>query len=228
MMKRSCLLFAILALGSQTVFGEPFKATATVKLENAAGQDEAALRDFLELAKKPQALEEITARLALTTAWELEPEAAAARLASVLELSLRGKDGKITASDESPVMAAIIANTAACVLQEFEVARPAAHFAELDKTIAEQTGAVADKRKLLAQIIRQSAILPEGSPTAPPEPAVETVDPGLPRAEYVDAKGDFESAEKLLKQLESKRAEAESESMLRVHHVIWAKAGEKR
>jgi hypothetical protein len=219
MMKRSCLLFAILTLGSQTVFGEPFKATATVKLENAAGQDEAALRDFLELAKKPRALEEITARLALTTAWELEPEAASARLASVLELSLRGKDGKITASDESPVMAAIIANTAACVLQEFEASRPAAHFEELDKTIAEQTGAVADKRKLLAQIIRQSAIVPQGSQTPTEDPS---------GAGYVNAKGDFESAETLLKQLKSKRAEAESESMLRVHHVIWAKAGEKR
>ena len=145
-------------------------------------------------------------------------------LASVLEVSLNGRDGEITAADESPVMAAIIANTAASVLQTFEGETAPVLLVELEKTIAEQTELVADKRKLLAQIIRQNAIVVDREGAEPEEPVKGDLDSAM----YVDALGDFETSQRLLEQLELKRKELKSEKALRVHHVIWARAAEEK
>ena len=222
-MKRS--IFVLVALVSASnAFAGLHKATATLKLENTTGHEKAAIQDFVELAKKGPALDEIAARLALTTAWKLEPAAASVRLASVLEVSPNGRDGEITAADESPVMAAIIANTAASVLQTFEGETAPVLLVELEKTIAEQTELVADKRKLLAQIIRQNAIVVDREGAEPEEPVKGDLDSAM----YVDALGDFETSQRLLEQLELKRKELKSEKALRVHHVIWARAAEEK
>lgn len=225
-MKRTFLTVATLFATFHTAWAQPHRATATVKLENTANQESAALEDFVELAKQGPALAEIVARLALTTAWKMELAEASARLDSVLEVSVTGKDGKITATDDSPVMAAIIANTAASVLQTREGEAAAKTLAPIERAVEEQSNAVADKRKLITQIIRQSAIVVENH--GPAQRDVEpTVKEGLDAAGYSDAKRDFETARNLLEQLEAERQELKAGKRLRVHHVIWARAEEE-
>lgn len=224
-MKRTFLTVATLFATFQTAWAQPHWGIATVKLENTANQEPAALEDFVGLAKQGPVLAEIVARLALTTAWKMESAEATARLASVLEVSVTGKDGKITATDDSPVMAAIIANTAASVLQTREGEAAAKMLAPIERAVEEQSSAVANKRKLLTQIIRQSAIVENDGPAQ--RDVEPTVKEGLAAAAYLDAKRDFETARNLLEQLEAEREELKSAKTLRVHHVIWARAEEE-
>ena len=219
-MRQFLLILILFGATSHPAKCEPHRATAVVKLENAAKQDPAALQEFVELVEKGPALHEIVARLVLSTAWNMEPEKAAARLASILEVTMNGKDGLITAKDESPVMAATIANTAAAVLQTRKGKVPAEILLHLDKSIQEQTDMVADKKKLIDQINRQAAIILENPPEALPTPAEPRE---LHEAGYSDAGGDFERSKQLLQQLKEKKKQVESEKALKVHHVIWAR-----
>ncbi len=196
-MKRTFLTVATLFATFHTAWAQPHRATATVKQSNA-------------VADKRKLITQIIRQSAIV----VENHGPALR------------DGKITATDDSPVMAAIIANTAASVLQTREGEAAAKTLAPIERAVEEQSNAVADKRKLITQIIRQSAIVVENH--GPAQRDVEpTVKEGLDAAGYSDAKRDFETARNLLEQLEAERQELKAGKRLRVHHVIWARAEEE-
>lgn len=197
-------------------------ASAILKLEKGTEVEAKETQAFLEKVKSRPALDEIAARLALTQAWKLDHEQTAVKLAGMLEISASGGDGKITAENESPQMAAIIANTAASVLRDRSDGANEKSMEKLNETVLEQEDSVRQKRSTLAQIIREQAVIIKDGEQ--PEP--KTPDP-LAAQGFIDAKKDFETAQKLLVELKAAKTEAAAKGGIRVHHVIWAKAPEE-
>lgn len=199
-----------------------YEATAILKLESAKGAQVEEIRAFLDQVKSRPALDEIAARLALGQTWKLDRDQTAGKLAGMLEVSVNGNNGKITADEASPQMAAILANVAASVLKDSgskAVDRP---LESLNEAVREQKDTVAQKRATLAKIIReQGVIFEDGAQPAPVE--LDALSAQL----FVDAKNDFETAQQLLVQLEAKAEKEKSGGAIRVHHVIWAKAPEE-
>jgi hypothetical protein len=151
-------------------------------------------------------------------------------LAGVLETSLKGNDGKITASDPSPVMAATLANTAASVLRDRKGEVEGKSLEKFDETVEQQRTAVDDKRKLLSKIIRGQGIIYRADDKEGDEPeltAEEKIKQGLAQQAFVDAKNDFETAQRLLTELEGKRGTWEADGGIGIHHILWAKAPEE-
>jgi hypothetical protein len=93
---------------------------------------------------------------------------------------------------------------------------------KLNETVLEQEDSVKQKRSTLAQIIREQAVVfKDGEQPEPKEPN------GLAAQAFIDAKKDFETAQELLDELKTAKAEAGANGSIRVHHVIWAKAPEE-
>ena len=222
-MKASSILICCLGVFSLHASGaEVHEASAILKLEKGKEVEAKETQAFLDKVKSRPALDEIAARLALTQAWKLDHEQTAAKLAGMLEISTSGSDGKITAGNESPQMAAIIANTAASVLRDRSDGANERSMEKLNETVLEQEDSVKQKRSTLAQIIREQAVVfQDGEQPEPKEPN------GLAAQAFVDAKKDFEAAQELLDELKTAKAEAGANGSIRVHHVIWAKAPEE-
>jgi hypothetical protein len=204
-----------------------FSAEATATLELEKRLDSSRVEAFLNQVTDRPALDEIAARLALTTAWKLDADKTAAKLAGVLEVSLNGNDGKITATDPSPVMAATLANTAASVLRDRKGEVQGKAREKFDETVEQQRTAVDDKRKLLSKIIREQGIIYQAGDKEGGEPeltAQEKIKQGLAQQAFVDAKNDFETARQLLTELEGKRGTWEADGGIGIHHILWAKA----
>jgi hypothetical protein len=221
-MKASFPLLCSLFLALQAAHAEPFKASATLKLDKTKEVEAAETQAFLDQVKSRPALDEIAARLALGQAWKLDGDQTAARLSKSLGISVSGHDGKITAESDSPVMAAILANTAADVLKDRGGETGGKSMAKLNETVQQQQEAVKGKRELLSKIIREQRIIYPGEE----KPATEEPSPiGL--QSFVDAKNDYETAQRLLTELEKKQMVLKTEGSIGVHHVIWAKAPEE-
>ena len=221
-------IFCFASLLLPSVFSA--EATATLKLEKRKVLEASEVEAFLHQVTKRPALDEIAARLALTTAWKLDADKTAAKLAGVLETSLNGNDGKITANDPSPVMAATLANTAASVLRDRKGEVEGKSLEKFDETVAQQRTAVDDKRKLLSKIIREQGVIYQATDKEGGEPeftAQEKVKQGLAHQSFVDAKNDFETAQRLLTELQVKRATWEADGGIGIHHILWAKAPEE-
>lgn len=214
----SCLCF--LALNSANA--ESFKAAATLKLEKRKEVGAAEAEAFLNQVKSRPVLDEIAVRLALGQAWKLDGEQTATRLAGVLEVSVNGQDGTITAEDDSPVMSAILANTAASVLKDRGDKTGGKSMEKFNETIQEQEESVRQKRANLSKIIREQGVVYQGKE----EFEAKEMNP-IAAQGFVDAKKDFETAQRLLEDLKKRQAELENDGFIGVHHVIWAKAPEK-
>ncbi len=205
------------------------EASAILRMEmsgNVSGADLAiALASLLD---RPQR-DEISARLALKTAWSTDDEQTAQRLAKILTVtpSSDGKGGIVRASDASPVMAASLANTAASVLRDhFE--RTATETRRMERDIGIQRDKVEDMRKLLASFIRSGMIIYQAeqdrAAKAAPDEAPQPVPVSPPTQQgdvYVDAKGEFEHATQELSRMEEKRREVKE---ITIHHILWAEA----
>lgn len=214
----SCLGFFTL----QAAQAESFKAAATLKLDKTKEVEATETQAFLNQVKSRPALDEIAARLALGQAWKLDGDQTAARLDGVLEVALNGHEGKITAEDDSPLMAAIIANTAAAVLKDRRREMGGKPMEKFNETVRQQQEAVKEKRALLSKIIREQGIIHQGGEKP------ETGEPNpIALQSFVDAKNDYETAQRLLTELEKKRMDLQIGGSIGVHHVIWAKAPEK-
>lgn len=218
----STLLTCIGFFALQAAQAESFKAAATLKLDKTKEVEAAETQAFLDQVKSRPALDEIAARLALGQAWKLDGDQTAAKLSKALEISVSGHDGKITAEGDSPVMAAIIANTAAAVLKDRRGETGGKSMEKFNETLQQQQEAVKGKRAQLTKIIRENRIIYPGEE----KPAAEEPDP-LGLQSFVDAKNDYETAQRLLTELEKKQMELKIGGGIGVHHVIWAKAPEK-
>lgn len=203
------------------------EASAILRIEMSRNVEAADLTSALgALLERPQ-LDEISARLALETAWSMDADRTAQHLAKILKVSLSkdSESGIVRASDSSPVMAASLANTAASVLRDhFE--RTAKETQRLEKDIRNQRDLMEDKRKLLASIIRSGMMIyqagKENPPEEPAEPASKPEADTTPHeAVYVDAKGDLERTIQELSRMEDQRREMKE---ITIHHILWAQA----
>jgi uncharacterized protein with PIN domain len=222
-MKASSILVSCLGfLTLHSANAESFKAAATLKLEKRKEVGAAEVEAFLNQVKSRSVLDEIAVRLALGQAWKLDGEQTAARLAGVLEVSVNGQDGTIIAEDDSPVMSAILANTAASVLKDRGDKTGGKSMGKFNETVQEQEESVRQKRANLSKIIREQGVVYQGKE----EFEAKEMNP-IAAQGFVDAKKDFETAQRLLEDLKKKQAELENDRFIGVHHVIWAKAPEK-
>ncbi|WP_367874054.1 hypothetical protein [Luteolibacter sp. Populi] len=218
---------ALLVLGLLLVspISRAAEARADLRIEKSKSAEEEDVKLALAAVLDRTQLDEISARLALETAWSLDADQTAERLGKVLAFSVRAKGASalIQASDPSPVMAATLSNTAASVLRD-HLERGVKEITKLDRKLTDQRDAVADRRKFLASIIRKGKIISQQQGEAPQ--TTEEPKEAAPKAEeevarYVDAKGDFERASAELATLESQRAEVKE---IAIHHILWARA----
>ncbi len=79
---------------------------------------------------------------------------------------------------------------------------------ELEKTIAEQTAKVEQRKKLLDEIVKTKNLVDKGSgaakPKAPEPSTEEVIRKSLDAQDYFDARSDFETDQELLRQLKLK------------------------
>ena len=207
-------------------------AEASLRIRSAAKAPVAEIEENLSILKTDRRLlDEIAARLVLAASWKLDADQTATRLAEKLSISVhqQGATATIQGTDDNPAMAAILANTAASVLQDhFEKAQ--LEHLETQVAAAEQEDVVADKRKLLSQIIRTEGIIYQGD--APQEGEISPPDndggrhadvkPG--EAAFVNAKDDFEKAQRSLETLKIKII---THRHFTIGHIRWAKPAGK-
>lgn len=205
-------------------------ADASLRLLPNSKTTTAEIEAYLSAIKSDRRLlEEVAARLVLPETWKLDAEQTSKRLAESLSVVVerQGTAATIRCSDDDPAMACILANTAASVLRD--------HYeglkmdpAEFKAAVVEQEALVADKRKLLSQIIRQKAIISDGESNPAAKPAEQspeeeaTADASV--AQFVDAKKDFEAAQQKLTELKNGNAPRKD---FTIGHIRWAKPAGK-
>lgn len=215
----SVILTSLLSFAAEAATAE-----ANLRIGSAAKTPVAAIEANLSVLKTDRRLlDEIAARLVLDASWKLDADQTAQRLAEKLSISVhqQGATATIQGIDDSPAMAAILANTAASVLRDhFEKAQ--LEYLETQVAAAEQEDLVEDKRKLLSQIIRTEGIIYQGdgefvSPSDTNEGKDTEVKPA--GAVFVGAKDDFEEAQRSLEKLQIKIL---SHRHFSINHIRWA------
>jgi len=160
-------------------------------------------------------LDEIAARLVLAITWKLDADQTAKRLAEKLSISVhqQGATATIQGIDDDPAMAAILANTAASVLRDHHEQAEMDHL-KTQVDVAEQKDRVEDKRKLLSQIIRTEGIVHQGD--APQE---DSTNRDVDGTAFINAKDDFEEAQRSLETLQIK---IWTHRHFSINHIRWA------
>jgi hypothetical protein len=205
-------------------------AEASLRLLPNAKTTAAEIEAYLSAIKTDlHLLEEIAARLVLSETWKLDADQTSERLAESLAVVVerQGTAAALRCSDDDPAMACIIANTAASVLRDhYEgVKMEPPEFAE---AVAAQEAMVADKRKLLSQIIRTAAIISDGASNPAEKPVEqspeENVQADASAEKFVDAKEDFEAAQQKLVELKNGNIPRKE---FTIGHIRWAKPAGK-
>jgi hypothetical protein len=191
-------------------------AEANLRIGYAAKTPVAAIEANLSVLKTDRRLlDEIAARLVLAITWKLDADQTAKRLAEKLSISIhqQGATATIQGIDDDPAVAAILANTAASVLRDhYEHAKIDHLKAQVDA--ADQKDRVEDKRKLLSQIIRTEGVVHQGD--APQEDSIHRDADGTA---FINAKDDFEEAQRSLETLQIKVL---SHRHFSINHIRWA------
>jgi hypothetical protein len=205
-------------------------AEATLRLLPNAKTTTAEIEAYLSVIKTDRRLlKEVAARLVLPETWKLDADQTSKRLAESLSVVVerQGTAATIRCSDDDPAMACILANTAASVLRD--------HYeglkmdpAEFKAAVAEQEALVADKRKLLSQIIRHEAIISDGESDPAEKPAEQSPEEEAKAdasvAQFVDAKKEFEAAQLKLAELKNGNVPRKD---FTIGHIRWAKPAGK-
>ncbi len=217
------------ALGAIGISLIPFAAPAataeaSLRISTKAKAPVAEIEANLSVIKADRRLlDEISARLVLSEAWKLDEDQTAKRLAEKLSVAVQrqGSTAFLQVTDDDPSQAAILANTAASVLRDhFEGSKMEPE--EFKAAVAEQEAAVADKRKLLSQIIRTGGIIHSGDKAPADKPAEQSPEEKAKAAQsFVDAKKDFEAAQQKLEDLKKGSVPRKGFS---IDHIRWAKA----
>ena len=166
-----------------------------------------------EKIKSRSSLEKVVENLELTKRWNVDKEAAMARLKSSIETKIiRGTDQiSIGARDSNPEEAKEIVQEVAAAYQEYRTAndRKAEEqsLTKLREAVQNQEDKVEERRKVLSTMARTKGIIYKGDDTPEADESSareEAIKRGLDAQDYADARRDFETDQQLLQAMKLK------------------------